>query len=123
LKCRLVTDADGKNNLRRPAPEIQHPCGFLAFLHRNSSLEKLAEGADRIGLDGHAAGTVSASEAADALVKLKAAKARVRKITPTGKALLATPAAKPPSPAPRRLGLADLRRAAQQRKAALPSAK
>jgi ProP effector len=70
-------------------------------------LVRLTEGADRIGLDGQPAGTVSAVEAAGALVKLKAARARVRKITP---------AAEPP-PAPKRLGLGDLRKAAQQRKA------
>ena len=79
----------------------------LAWYTRSRAyLERMVEGAERVDLGGVAAGTATAIEAADALVKLKA-RARVRK----------TPAE--PAPVPRRLGLADLREAAQQREAVM----
>jgi ProP effector len=78
------------------------------YTRSRAYLERLVEGAERVVLGGVAAGIVSAVEAADALERLKAARAP-RKITP----------AEPAPAAPRRLGLADLRQAAQQRRKAV----
>jgi ProP effector len=128
-KCFTLAEAD-----RRPLkigvggeivaahPDIQRSRigAALAWYTRSwAYLEKLTEGAERVDLAGAGAGVVSASEAADAVEKLAAAKARVRKITPalSGGSKSEPPDSDPP-PAPRRLGLGDLREAAQQRKSA-----
>lgn len=92
----------------------------LAWYTRSwAYLERLTEGAERVDLAGAVAGTVTASEAADALVKITEAKA-VRKPAPASSGVVksASPEdAAPAPPTPKRLGLGDLRQAAQQRKA------
>ena len=79
-------------------------------------LMRVVEGAERIGLDGQAVGVVTAGEAAHAVKLLEFARAqRVPKMpesTTMTKSVIA-----PAEPPPKRLGLADLRRAAQARKA------
>jgi ProP effector len=67
---------------------------------------KLIEGAARIDLDGNAAGTVTAGEAAYALRPKPAKVEPLRRATPTA----------PVPPQPKRLSLDDLRRAARQRR-------
>ena len=68
---------------------------------------RLIEGAARLDLDGNPAGAVTAGEAEHAL-KLGPVKIRPVIITP--------PAAPAPPPKPKRLSLADLRRAARLRR-------
>jgi ProP effector len=75
-------------------------------------------GADRIGLDGHAAGVVSPEDAATAQQRLAAIAAKVKKPKPLrveprieSSRVEATP------PKSKRLGLADLKAAALKRKA------
>ena len=82
-------------------------------------LQKLTEGAARIGLHGQPAGLVSADEAAHALEQIAAARVRVSgERAPPDKPAEPPPEAPPaPVPAqPKRASLGDLRRAAQQRK-------
>jgi ProP effector len=73
-------------------------------------LQACVEGAARIDLDGEAAGSVSADEAAHASQRLM--QYRARKPKP------ARPAPKPAAPTKRPISLADLRRSAAARKAA-----
>lgn len=91
---------------------LRHYCGNTAYLFA------CREGADRIGLDGEPAGTVTAHEAEHAVYILErrrqkaAAKAKANKLTTAQQAKLA------PRPEPKRISLSDLRAAAQQRRAA-----
>ena len=66
---------------------------------------RLIEGAARLDLDGNPAGAVTAGEAEHAL---KLGPVKIRPVTP--------PAAPAPPPKPKRLSLADLRRAARLRR-------
>jgi ProP effector len=97
-------------------------CGRI--MYRRSQVE----GADRIGLDGNPAGTVSAEHAecaarsiavteARRIAQAVAAKADRKKEKAAPKAKAPPPApAPPPPPQPKRLGLADLKAAAQARR-------
>jgi ProP effector len=78
------------------------------YVANRGYLRACCEGAPRIGLDGMAAGVVSAAEAANSAERLKAQTARRKKQTQPVKA--ASPAQ------PKRLSLADLRQAAQARR-------
>jgi ProP effector len=83
-------------------------------------LRALVAGAARVGLAGNPAGTVSAEEAAAAALRLAGRKKKRRQVSSTPASMSApppTPTSMPaPPPAPR-IGLADLRRASQLRKA------
>jgi ProP effector len=79
-------------------------------------LRMMIAGAARIDLDGCPAGTVSAEEAATAAARLATHKRRRRQASSI-LAPVSMPAL-PPTLGPKRIGLADLRRAAQLRKAA-----
>jgi sRNA-binding protein len=88
-------------------------CGNLDYLRA------CREGAERVGLSGEPAGTVTADEAARAARIIER-----RRQNKAAKLIAATPVtiAPLPKPAPpQRLGLADLKRAALQRKAAAAS--
>jgi ProP effector len=85
---------------------MRYYCGNIGYLH------SLRADAPRIGLDGAPAGVVSESEAEHARALLAR---RARK--PAARAAATKPAApQPVTPPKRRLGLADLKAAAQQRK-------
>jgi ProP effector len=80
-------------------------------------LKACVEGAPRIDLNGEAVGTVTAEEADNARARLaqQHAKQRTRRQKTNGRAVSIDTASAEPKP--RRLGLADLRRAAQARRA------
>lgn len=84
-------------------------------------LRSMVAGAARIGLDGSPAGpAVSAEEAASAAMRLASYVAKKRRPPPataSAPAPASVPAPQAPISAPRRIGLADLRQAAQLRKA------
>ena len=101
---------------------------FLRYCFRLMYQRALAAGGARFDLDGNAVGEVAADEIEharavvaqmEAKVLAQAEAARIEKAERKRVAKQAKPKAPPPdSPAPRRLGLADLKRAAVERKGA-----
>ena len=90
---------------------------FHAYTDNSGYLRSLRTGAARIDLDGNAAGVVSAAEAARAAERLATKLLRAANRKANRKAKPATRPTPPPTPGPQRLTLADLKRAAQQRRA------
>ena len=92
------------------------------YTHRLVYQQSLVEGASRVDLSGAAVGTVSAQAAAHAAAKvegilaLRKAQAREDHRKPQAAPREAKQAVSPPPPTPKRLGLADLKRAALVRR-------
>jgi sRNA-binding protein len=96
----------------RPDIDIRDLSAALRlYVSNHRYLRACAEGADRIGLNGEAAGKVSAKDAASAAVRLAGRKPK------TSTKTISAPKSSPVIAAgPRRLSLADLKAAALKRK-------
>ena len=92
---------------------------FHAYADARGYLRNLRAGAARVDLDGNAAGVVSAAEAARGAERLATKLLRAANRRKAKRATRPTP---PPTPGPQRLTLADLKRAVQQRRAAVVAA-
>jgi ProP effector len=115
LKVGIASDLIGRlDGAIRP-----RELGLALTLYCNSAayLRSCKTGAERIDLDGNAAGVVTAAQAEHAIDKLAEFKAKAKKV-----GLAATKPQPPPAEAsPKKLSLVDLKIAAQMRKEAAAS--